>query len=133
MKTLSLLTLLLLACLSPATITFQEATLDKEFKIKINSHAVIQNESIKITFNKVLEDSRCPEGARCAWAGNARVSLTVAKNSDQKTFELDSYEGKTFVEYQGCEIKFIDLSPYPNTNKPAKGDPVVTLLVSKKK
>lgn len=130
MKTLSLIILLLITLVST---TIQDATLDKEFKIKINSQAVIQNEAIKITFNKVLEDSRCPKGARCAWAGNARVSLTLAKNSDQKIVELDNYEGKTSVEYQGCEIKFVDLAPYPDAHKSAKGDPVVTLLVSKKK
>lgn len=130
MKTLSLIILLLITLVST---TIQDATLDKEFKIKINSHVVIQNEAIKITFNKVLEDSRCPKGARCIDAGSARVSLTLAKNSDQKTVELSSFRGTKSVEYQGCEINFVNLEPYPDAHKPAKGDPVVTLLVSKKK
>ncbi|MBK7993471.1 MAG: hypothetical protein IPK14_08590 [Blastocatellia bacterium] len=78
MKTLSLLIFLLITCIAPLN-TFEEPTLDKEFKIKMNSHVVIQNEAIKITFNKVLEDSRCPKGARCIDAGSARVSLTLAK------------------------------------------------------
>lgn len=132
MKTLSLVIFFLIACVAPLN-TVEEPTLDKEFSIKINGHAVIKNEAIKITFNKVLEDSRCPKGANCIDAGNARVSLTVAKNSDKKTVELDSYEGKTSVEYQGCEIKFVGLEPYPDAHKPTTGSPVVTLIVSKKK
>lgn len=132
MKTLSLLIFLLITCIAPLN-TVEEPTLDKEFKIKMNSHVVIQNEAIKITFNKVLEDSRCPKGARCIDAGSTRVSLTLAKNSDQKTVELSSFRGTKSVEYQGCEINFVNLEPYPDAHKPAKGDPVVTLLVSKKK
>lgn len=132
MKTLSLVIFLFIAFIAPSN-AVEEPTLDKEFSIKINSQAVIKNEAIKITFNKVLEDSRCPKGARCVWAGNAKVSLTVAKNNDQKNLELDSYEGKTSVEYQGCEIKFVNLAPYPDAHKAATGDIVVTLLVTKKK
>jgi len=132
MKTLSLVIFLFIAFIAPSN-TVEEPTLDKEFSIKINGHAVIKNEAIKITFNKVLEDSRCPKGANCIDAGNAKVSLTVAKNNDQKNLELDSYEGKTSVEYQGCEIKFINLAPYPDAHRAATGDPTITLLVTKKK
>ena len=132
MKTLSLMLFLLIACVAPLN-TVEEPTLDKEFSIKINSQAVIKNEAIKITFNKVLEDSRCPKGARCIWAGNAKVSLELEKSADKKNIELNSFKGATSVEYQGCEIKFVNLAPYPDAHKPATGDPTVTLLVTKKK
>lgn len=41
------------------------------------------NRSIKVTFNKVMSDDRCPYNARCMWAGNATVSLTVDNNQGQ--------------------------------------------------
>ncbi len=132
MKTLSLMIFLLIACVAPLN-TIEEPTLDKEFSIKINSHAVIKNEAIKITFNKVLEDSRCPKGARCIDAGSAKISLVLEKNADKKTVELNDFEGGTSVVYQGCEIKFVGLEPYPEVHKPTTGSPIVTLIVSKKK
>ncbi len=34
-----------------------------------------------VTPVRVIEDSRCPTGAQCAWAGQVRISVTLADGS----------------------------------------------------
>ncbi|MDB5241458.1 MAG: hypothetical protein JWP57_2083 [Spirosoma sp.] len=35
-----------------------------------------------------IQDSRCPTGATCIWAGQARVTLLLSKNTDSTTVRL---------------------------------------------
>jgi hypothetical protein len=42
--------------------------------------SVVFGNEIFITFNRVSEDSRCPEDVKCVWAGNARVELSMRKS-----------------------------------------------------
>ena len=37
----------------------------------------------KVKFAEVLEDSRCPEGVDCLWAGNARIALELYFNDKE--------------------------------------------------
>ena len=57
----------------------QKATvpLKQEFDLKLGQSAVAGDERLKINFVSVVEDSRCPEGATCIWAGNAKIALTL--------------------------------------------------------
>jgi hypothetical protein len=42
--------------------------------------SVVFGNDIFITFNRVPEDSRCPEDVKCVWAGSARVELSMRKS-----------------------------------------------------
>ena len=69
---------------------------------------------LKIHFIEVLDDSRCPEGKVCVWAGNAKVKLTLAiKRKRAKDFELNSNLDPTSIDYQGYRIKFVSLTRRP--------------------
>src|SRR5262245_25820104 len=45
--------------------------LGQEFELKVNQEALIVGEGLAVSFDSVLEDSRCPEGVDCIWSGNA--------------------------------------------------------------
>jgi hypothetical protein len=83
---------------------------------------LIQPEEITITFEQVLEDSRCPEGVMCWWAGLANVELSLQKTGRQQAaFTLSDHD----MDWQGSDccrkedqvwgltFRYIMLEPYP--------------------
>ena len=55
------------------------AALGQEFEIEIGENIWVANELLKINFQRVAEDSRCPEGVACVWQGNGKIVLQVMK------------------------------------------------------
>lgn len=88
----------------------------KKVLIKIGSTSNLAEEKIKIKLVEVLEDSRCPKGARCAWAGNAKIKLELTKN-ETTTVELNTTLSPQTLSYSGYDIKILSLTPYPDTSK----------------
>lgn len=54
------------------------AQLNQPFTLKLNQSAAIESEKLKLTYAALLEDSRCPAGAQCIWAGQVRVRIEVS-------------------------------------------------------
>ena len=44
----------------------------------------------RVTPLKVLEDSRCPTGVQCVWAGQVRLSVRIDLGSGSETREITS-------------------------------------------
>ena len=65
-----------------------------------------------------LEDSRCPEGAPCAWEGEVTVFLAVAVNgSDPDTVSItlhvgDEDKARALVQDMN-DIQLLGVAPYP--------------------
>ena len=70
--------------------------------------------NVTITPQAVVEDSRCPEGVQCIWAGRAviRAKLESVEGSITETFEI----GQT-VTFGSQTIKFEALTPAPAQGK----------------
>ena len=69
----------ILALMGISTIACQEGSINKQGDQVIRyKETVTLNDSPKatLTFSEV-QDSRCPEGVQCVWAGNATVDLTL--------------------------------------------------------
>ena len=67
---------------------------------------------LKIKFNRVVEDSRCPVGTECIWAGNARISITVAaRRQKPRTVELNTNAGDKSVTIGRRVIELVSVSP----------------------
>jgi hypothetical protein len=84
--------------------------LSQEFTLKIGDIRSSKSDNLSI---KVLEvnDSRCPTGVECFWAGMVAVKLEVTENS---VFEvmLDSM-GHRSDTVNNLIFKLIDVLPYP--------------------
>lgn len=89
-------------------------------EIKINSKNPISKTGYSFQLSKVFDDSRCPEGVTCIWAGEVSVVLKVYKN--KKFFELKTLtfnaknkeeNFKWFAKYFTKKIKSISVNPYP--------------------
>jgi hypothetical protein len=45
--------------------------LKKEFTLKVGETGKAPREQLQVDFISVADDSRCPKGVTCVWAGNA--------------------------------------------------------------
>lgn len=79
------------------------------FEIKFGESATIQSEQIQVTFEELIEDSRCPEDVVCVWAGNAKIIIQV----DDQEVSLNTYSNPKYAELSEYNIKLISLNPYP--------------------
>jgi hypothetical protein len=64
-----------------------------------------------------VEDSRCPAGAACVWAGEVTVHLRVADGSDAKQFDLKL--GPTdgdIADTDRHRLRLTKVTPYPRAS-----------------
>jgi hypothetical protein len=109
----------------------KEAALSKEFKLKAGEVVEVSEAGIKVSLNGVVEDSRCPTGVNCVWAGNGRVSVKLSKGKGEAvSVELNTHAGPKSRTFQGYEVRLVGLDPYPKEGtKISKDAYVVTLMV----
>lgn len=108
MKATSLCVFALFACLSLFSCKKDDTALDT---ITINFDETVNVDgNMKLTFDKIEEDSRCPCNVECITAGRAVVRLigSVPGSSFDCPLEVNS----TYV-YKGYEIKLLEVLPLP--------------------
>lgn len=95
------------------------AVLDHGFTLTIGQKAVVDKTDLKIRFDKILEDSRCPAGVQCIWEG--RVSVSVELEDSQGRYKMvliqpgssDNYVTETYKNY----LITYKITPYPQQNE----------------
>ena len=108
------------------------SSLGQQFSLSPGQAATIAGEPLQIRFINIANDSRCPEGVMCVWAGE--VSCLVDVTYDGSTVRIVlTHSGylpsvTTFNEY---EISF-NVEPYPKSGQNlAKKDYRLQLTVTK--
>jgi hypothetical protein len=84
--------------------------------IELRTGEVQTVHGLKIGFDQVGSDSRCPSRAACVWAGNAEVELQISPTrGDGPTHRLVLNTGvdPKFGEALGLRLTLLALSPYP--------------------
>ncbi|MDO8577642.1 MAG: hypothetical protein Q7R50_00480 [Dehalococcoidales bacterium] len=124
------LTLLLFpaGCVPTSQLT---ANLGQQFSLSINQTAVISGENLRIKFLDV-NDSRCPTGATCIWAGEARAEIQVRDGGAANlTLVEHGYSANNSQRYKAYEFSF-QVQPYPALANPiAKAEYRLILTVEK--
>ena len=93
-----------------------------ELKLHESAEGSIKGERVKLIFDAVVSDSRCPANAICIWQGAATASFSFVKNGNAHRFNLSTitmepnYTKDTVIG--GYKIEFINLLPYPGTFTP---------------
>ena len=82
----------------------------------------------EIVLVKVKDDSRCPEGTQCVWAGEVTVEVAAYENKEliqQRTFILNENSMDTLKNWfekhlpgEKKAIKAINVLPYPKEGVP---------------
>jgi len=119
------------------TLGYSSALINPEkgrpFRLRFEQSAAVEN--LVITFGSVSEDSRCPQGAQCVWAGQAKVIVYVEHN-EAALFEFELVQGSMMegdlaeVQVGGYTIRLLDVQPSPKLGEPiAAGDYVIEMVV----
>jgi hypothetical protein len=103
-----------------------------EHNVEVGKSVYVKGSKLTIKFIEVVEDSRCPIGVDCFWAGNAKIRVSVAKGkAAPRVIELNTgMEPQTALAY-GYELKLTELDPYPVQDKP-KTEPSIAKISVKK-
>ena len=75
---------------------------------------------LRLRFDRVKNDSRCPADVACIQAGEAVVAITVtAADRSSRTYELHTI-GATSVVHDGLTISLEKLEPQPVSSRPVR-------------
>lgn len=77
----------------------------------------------EVVLVRVLNDSRCPEGVQCVWAGEVTIEVAVYENkklSEQTQFTLNAQSAEEVKEWFVAhlpkskeKLKAVSVAPYP--------------------
>jgi hypothetical protein len=134
MRTIGIAALMLLAVSCRETTapvadaTFRQAP-PAEITVHIGETVIFSG--IEITFNAVIEDSRCPVDVVCPWSGNAAVELAVGPGlGDGPTYHLvlNSDQEPRAGEAWNLSITLLSVHPAPVSTEPIPPDAYEVVL-----
>lgn len=89
---------------------------NQQVQIPLGQTRTFDEERLAVGFGTVLEDSRCPTGAQCVRAGNARVGLILQERGEAtRSVDLNTLDNPRRVSHEGYIIEVVDLQPVPTT------------------
>lgn len=124
-----------LACAgaTPAGRPESDAELGKPVTLAPGETASFDSGKIAVRFVAVTEDSRCPKGEQCVWAGNARVELEVrGGGGEPRRLTLETNGRASEAEVGELTLALQDVSPLPIGGRAiAPQDYRVTLILGR--
>jgi hypothetical protein len=109
-----------------------KAGLGEPAVLRVGQSVELPGEDLRIGVSSVPQDSRCPEGVVCVWAGVATVAAWVEKGSEPRQeliLSTNKYDGHSnLAEYFGYEIELVQVAP-PKSGTIQQSDYKVTLVV----
>ncbi|MBN2347535.1 MAG: hypothetical protein JXJ22_01785 [Bacteroidales bacterium] len=73
--------------------------------------------NVTLTFDSLVEDSRCPLDVSCIWGGNAGIQVHMRLGENSGILTLNTNPGFATTDYfMGYSITLVKLEPYPYSN-----------------
>jgi hypothetical protein len=119
-----LLAVLIVGC-DPSTTGPTAVNLGERFQLGYGQSATVSHTGVTVTFKSLGEDSRCPEGCCCIWAGNARVIISVAGMDTS----LNSYLEPKEISCSEYRITLLDVRPYPRLDEHIDSQSYTIILI----
>jgi hypothetical protein len=91
-------------------------------ELGIGDVARISDSSIRIRFDGIAEDSRCPTDVVCVWQGDAHVRLAVTTSGPEWAVGLHTGIEPRQVVVAGFIIRLLDVSPAPVSDRTIRPD-----------
>jgi hypothetical protein len=102
--------------------------LGQPFDVKAGTSAVLAD-GLRLTFDRVRADSRCPLDALCIQAGEAIVVLTLSQSAaaqvEQELRTTPAFSEATYLAYV---IRLVALAPYPRSTQQIRPEEYVATL-----
>ena len=113
--------------------TSNTVTMDQEFELGPGQSALVGSEPLKVTFETITADSRCPPEVQCVWEGDAvaRVSASIGTQAPA-SLELHTNNGfATQATHGTYRIRLTAVAPGPHQGVTIDpGAYVITLVVA---
>ncbi|MFN0138753.1 MAG: hypothetical protein ACKVQW_01535 [Pyrinomonadaceae bacterium] len=97
---------------------FGQARSRETLTLGVGKQKTAKKSRLKIKFLEVTEDSRCPTGVDCIWAGNAKVKVQIIGARRSQIFEFNTNLGPKGDIFDGWAITIDNLTPYPHADRP---------------
>ena len=117
--TMRILILTLVAIFGMTTIT--SAQKPEKLTLGYGKQKVAGSSGLTVKFVSVVEDSRCPVGVNCIWAGNARITVKVTDGRSSKLMTMNTGAGPQGDQMSGWAVRLVALTPEP-TDKGKSAD-----------
>lgn len=115
------------------TMDYNTVQFDAPFKMTQKKGVAFENDDLKIIFNTISEDSRCPEGTTCVWEGQVKVNLTVKTKNASEQVEMLRKGGQkenAIQQVGNHTIYLMAVNPYPKDGQTiAQEDYKITIVV----
>ncbi len=82
--------------------------------LKVGESTEINGPNFVLSFDKVIEDSRCPNGAECFWEGQADINLLINNAQAIEVILRAGHEELAKDTLDGIVFTLIDVTPYPD-------------------
>ena len=89
-----------------------EGELTEPLRVRLG-HTLRLGDGLRITFERVEEDSRCPRLVVCVWSGDAAVRLRLGHPSGQAVVTLHTALDPREVVHAGYAVRLHRLDPEP--------------------
>ena len=88
----------------------------RAFEMKIGETFAVGD--LRLTFQRVENESRCPIDAICVWAGDAEIALRIEQGSQAAVAALHTHLEPKQTIWNGYTIQFVSLAPSPSAASP---------------
>ena len=137
-STLLAISLAVAACTSPVTISgdgprvaTSRAEVGQAFDLRVGEEATVGETGVRIRFDGVSQDSRCPTGVQCVWSGDAEVALRITTAAGPTNLVLHTNVDPRTANAGGHLIRLEGLRPYPAEGASIpRGEYIATLIVT---
>jgi len=122
--------LLLLVLFSACHGLLNPVSFEGPFFLNFGESKILTPDNLRVEFNQIIEESRCPGDVLCPWEGRARIGLLLQSAGDTVQVELTlpgfATQSDTLahqpVDTIGYRITLLQLDPYPDTQRPPQRD-----------
>jgi len=104
-----------------------EAAYGERFDLGLGARADVVG--FRVTFTRIVEESRCPRGARCVQVGNAAAAFAVESDAGSATLTLHTGREPRGVAVMGRALRLIELRPHPEEGAPPDSSAYVATLI----
>lgn len=102
---------------------------DEPFDLRIGESA-LTTDDIRIKFDTVRSDSRCPSDVNCVRAGEAVIALTLSKEGEIPVGrELDTTPARSSTTFLNFTITLSQLQPYPRSDRQIRPEDYVATFI----
>lgn len=103
----------------------------RAYELKVGKEVAIAGADFTMLLGGVAEDSRCPEGVDCVWAGSVAAELVFCGPKGERSGRLNTNTPPHVLKYRGRYFRILEVSPRRVQGREIKpADYVLTVEVS---